>query len=414
MPGFTLGFRVFVVLAGGLALQSIFSLHSGYRFLRLVRRRLRTPPEDYLPPVAVIIPCKGIDEQFELNVARFLTQDYPDYQLVFVVATESDPAHRHLSERLKKPVGEGPGPRSTSLVVAGLSNIRGEKVNNLLHGLAAVDRQARVLVFADADARPKSDWLRFLVLPLADGKVTVSTGFRWYLPGSSFASQLRAAWDTSIAMMLGEHNRNFAWGGSMALRVEDFERLRIAEHYWAHAVSDDYAVTRAVGDAGGTIRFQPRCLLASREESSLGDFARWANRQIILTRVYAAPLWALGLAGHGLYCSTFLLGLVFLAHPGPLAGRIGVVASLLFIVSLGVAKARLRSVVARELFPEESSLLGVYGSRYWQLALLVPWLMFGNFVIAGFSRRIEWRGTHYILKSSGEVQVVRRDAAEQA
>jgi ceramide glucosyltransferase len=196
----------------------------------------------------------------------------------------------------------------------------------------------------------------------------------------------------------------------MALRVKDFERLRLAEHYWAHTVSDDYAVTRAVRDAGGRIRFEPRCLLASREESSFGDFVRWANRQIIITRVYAAHLWTLGLASHGLYCATFLLGLLILAHPGSSAQeRMAIAVSLLFVLSLGIAKGCLRSLAAGELFPEENATLRLYGRRYGQWAPLVPWLMFYNLVIAGFSRRFEWRGAHYILKSSDEVEVVRQD-----
>jgi len=221
------------------------------------------PPGDYLPPVALIIPCKGLGQDLQSNLTRFLTQDYPGYELVFVVASEEDPAHCYLLDRLKTWAHNFPEPHATSVVVAGHSEVRGEKVNNLLHGLRAVSRRAEVLVFADADARPKGDWLRSLVSPLADSSVTVSTGFRWYLPGSSFGSQFRAAWDTSIATMLGEHDHNFAWGGSMALRAKDVEGLRLAERYWAHTVSDDYAVTRAVRDAGGRIRFEHRCLLDS-------------------------------------------------------------------------------------------------------------------------------------------------------
>jgi ceramide glucosyltransferase len=403
-------FVLFLILATLLVSQSILSLQSGYRFIRFVRRSLRKLPGDYLPPVALIIPCKGLDQGFELNFARFLTQDYPGYELVFVVASTEDPAHRFLSERLRAWAGEFRAP-ATSVVVAGRSDVRGEKVNNLLHGLTAVSSRAEVLVFADADARARPDWLRCLVAPLADKSVTVSTGFRWYLPGGNFPSQLRAAWDTSIATMLGEHDHNFAWGGSMALRVEDVERLRLAEHYWAHTVSDDYAVTRAVRDACGRIRFEPRCLLASREESSFSDFVRWANRQIILTRVYAVRLWILGLASHGLYCATFVLGVLLLAYPGSLVqARLAATASLLVVLSLGLAKGYLRLVAARELFPEENAALTLYGSRYWQLAPLVPWLMLYNFVIAGFVRRIEWRGTRYVLRSIDEVQVVRRDS----
>ena len=403
--------NAFVILAVLVAIQSLAALRDGYRFLRFVRRSRREPPGDYTPPAAVVIPCKGTDPDFESNVSRYLGQDYPRYQVVFVVASEQDPAHAFLSSRLSSEPAQDTGGRlATALVVAGYSDERGEKVNNLLRGLEAVDPAAEVLVFADADARPGRDWLRSLVAPLGNPKVTVSTGFRWYLPGAGFVSQLRAAWDTSIATLLGEHRHNFAWGGSMAIRAEDFRRLEVAERYWAHTASDDYALTRAVRQARGWIRFEPRCLVASREESSFGEFLGWTNRQIIITRVYAAHLWWMGLVSYVLYCGTLLFGLGLMAFSG-FSGpaRAGIVSLLFLIVLLGMAKARIRTVVARELFPEESARLDRYGARYWQLAPLVPWVMLLNFLTAGFTRRIEWRGTHYDLKSKDELRVLWRD-----
>ena len=316
--------KAFFALGGLLLLQSVWALMDGYRFLRFFRRSRSRPPASYAPLAAVIIPCKGLERDFETHLQRFQGQDYPDYQVVWVVAAASDPIYPRLQACLEtwlKPPGVR-RPR-TSLVVAGIAEGRGEKVNNLLRGLEAVDPAAEVLVFADIDARPSTDWLRSLVGPLADPAVTASTGFRWYLPGRGFASQLRAAWDTSIATLLGDHGHNFAWGGSMAMRAPDFRRLGIAERYWANTVSDDYAVTRAVREAGGKIAFEPRCLVPSQEEVSFSDFIRWSNRQIIITRIYAARLWRRGLAVHAFYALTFIGGLLVLAWPGVAAGERG-------------------------------------------------------------------------------------------
>lgn len=406
--------RVFVILAILLALQSAWSLVDGYRFLALARRSRQGPSGDYQPFAAVIVPAKGLDPGFDVNLAAFLTQDYPAYQLILAVAAKDDPAYAALAERLKH-LPPPPAGRvvKTALVVAGHTKTRGEKVNNLLAGLKVVDPAAQVLVFADLDATPAHDSLRSLVAPLADADVTVSTGFRWYLPGEGFASHLRAAWDTSIATMLGEHGHNFAWGGSMAIRAADFRRLEVAERYWASTVSDDYALTRAVREArarhaAGRIRFEPRCLVKSREESTFGEFLRWANRQIILTRVYSARLWWMGLGSYLLYCGTFVLGLALIAtRSTTLAGRLGVVVALVVILSLGTIKARLRTVVARLIFPEERATLDRYGSCYWTLAPLVPWVMLVNFVTAGLTRRIEWRGVRYELRSTNEVRVLK-------
>ncbi len=392
-----------------LVLQSAWALFDGFRFLGLIRRRLSLWQDGTTPSAAVFIPCKGVDAGFEANVDAFLKQDYPDYQVIFIVATPEDPAYAILRARLESfPSSAADGKPRAALMVAGIADGRGEKVNNLLQGVKAVDQAAAVLVFADIDATPAPDWLRALVAPLADSTITVSTGFRWYLPGEGFVSRLRAAWDSSIATMLGAHDHNFAWGGSMAIRAVDFRRLRIAEHYWQNTVSDDYAVTQAVRDAGSRIAFVPRCLVASREESSLRDFLRWSTRQIIITRVYAARLWKLGLAASVLYCGTFILGLAAMALPnGTNHQRIAISATLIVVLLLGAAKGYIRTRVAREMYPGE---IGSRGSCYWQLQPLVPWIMLGNFVVAGFTRRIEWRGTKYELVSEDEVRIIRRTA----
>ena len=391
-----LALKVFWVLAALLAVQSLVALRDGFRFLEFFRRRRSAPPGDFCPRAAVIIPCKGLDPGFAENLQAFLSQDYPRYQLVFAVARAQDPAHAVLSETLR-------GQPHAALVVAGEAEGQGEKVHNLVQALAVVEPAAEVLVFADIDARPSPDWLRSLVAQLADPEVTVSTGFRWYLPGRGFASRLRAAWDTSIATLLGERRANLAWGGSMAIRTADFRRLQIAERYWQGTVSDDYAVARAVRESNGRIAFEPRCLVASREESSLGELLRWMNRQIIITRVYAPHLWRLGLAAHLLYALTMLAGVALVLTPGvSWPARFAIAAVLGVIQILGVAKGGIRATVAREGFEEKRA------SCYWTLAPIVPWVMLYNFLLAGFVRRIEWRGTVYDLLSANEVRVRRR------
>jgi ceramide glucosyltransferase len=401
-------FIIFIILGILLLAQSARSLRSGFQFLDYVRRCRAQEIGDYAPPAAVIIPVTGDDAALESNISAFMAQEYPGYQLVLVVGDENDPACGMLSRILKQSQIHATGCK-VSLIVAGPSNAQGQKVHNLLRGLEAVEPGTELLVFADADALPGRKWLRSLAAPLANRDVTVSTGFRWYLPGRAFVSQLRAAWDTSIATFMGEHDCSFPWGGSMAIRAEDFKRLRVREHYWASTVSDDYGLGRAVHDHNGRIRFEPRCLVASREDSSFAAFMRWTNRQIIITRVYAARLWALGLAAHVLYSLTFALGLVVLLAPGAGWERFVVIALLAVVLGLGMGKGKIRAIVAGEIFPEEQEFLARYGRRYWQLTLLVPWVMLWNFAVAGFVSTIEWSGVRYKLHSDHEVEIVWRE-----
>ena len=402
-------FIIFIILGFLLLAQSASSLRSGFRFLAYVRRCRAQEIGVYTPAAAVVIPVTGADAALESNIAAFMAQDYPRYQLVVVVADENDPAFGMLTALFNKFAGQGsPAHRDVSLLVAGPSQSQGQKVHNLVRGLGAVRPEIEVLVFADADARPGAAWLASLVAPLESRDVTVSTGFRWYLPGKTFVSQLRAAWDTSIATFMGEHDCAFPWGGSMAIRTEDFNRLQVRERYWVSTVSDDYGLGRAVRDGGGRIRFEPSCLVASREDSSFVQFLRWTNRQIIITRVYAPRLWRMGLAGHALYSLAFVWGFFVLLDPAAGWERLAALALLSVIIGLGMGKGKIRGIVAREIFPEERELLGRYGMRYWQLTMVVPWVMMWNFAVAGFVRTIEWSGVRYRLHSDHEVEILGR------
>jgi cellulose synthase/poly-beta-1,6-N-acetylglucosamine synthase-like glycosyltransferase len=426
--------RIFWVLGIGLVAQSAAILFGTFNFLRYMRLSRSRPLNSFTPPVAVIIACKGLEADFESNISSYLCQDYPYYQVIFVVASVDDPAYQLLRTRLGKVSNnkqnkevETVGPQErrpcygaskggengrvqTALVVAGYSELRAEKVHNLLQALKAVDAKAEVLVVADIDARPGRNWLRSLVAPLQNPKITVSTGFRWYLPGSGFVSHLRAAWDALNATYLGDHEYNFAWGGSMAVRTIDFKRLAVAEQYWANAVTDDTTLARAVYDAGGRIQFEPRCLVASRGEAKFGAFLSWANRQIIFTRLHLPGLWWFGLAVYVYYCGAMFFGLIMLALPGISAGQRLLIAGILLATLLLVMwKGLIHETIAKELFPEEASSLSRYGACYWQLSLLAPWVMLINLLAAGVTRRIEWRGTHYELRGRNETRVLRRE-----
>ncbi len=173
--------KIYFVAGALLVLQSAWAFVDGIRFLGLVRRRRDRLSASYTPFAAVVIPCKGVDAGFDANLHRFLNQDYPDFQVVFVVATTADLAYQSLHARLETAVTSGVSRQpQMALVVAGVSDGRGEKVNNLLRGIEAVDATAQVLVFADIDATPSPDWLRSLVASLSNSQITVSTGFRWY------------------------------------------------------------------------------------------------------------------------------------------------------------------------------------------------------------------------------------------
>ena len=69
---------VLTVLAVLMLAKGLFGMFEGIRYLGYVRKHLATRPEPWMPPVSVIVPCKGIDFELEKNVEaifRYLVSD---------------------------------------------------------------------------------------------------------------------------------------------------------------------------------------------------------------------------------------------------------------------------------------------------------------------------------------------------
>jgi cellulose synthase/poly-beta-1,6-N-acetylglucosamine synthase-like glycosyltransferase len=129
------------------------------RLLRYVNKEMNRPRSPYHPFASVILPCKGLDPGFKGNVEKLLSQDYPNFEVIFAVASTEDPAYQtlvELSNSAKIP---------TKIVVAGINQSRAQKINNQLKALTELSPQSQVLVFVDSDVIAREDFLRHLVEP---------------------------------------------------------------------------------------------------------------------------------------------------------------------------------------------------------------------------------------------------------
>ena len=387
-------------------LQSILSLRGGLRYLDYFRRELEARRPLYLPFASVIVPCRGLDQGLRPNLSALFAQHYPAYEIVFVSDRADDPALA-VAEELSRAFG-GESVARTRLVVAGRATESGQKVHNLLAGLAGVDSASEVFVFVDTDARPRADWLRALVAPLADERVGAATGYRWFLPVSGgLASHVRSVWNASIASALGANDRgNFCWGGSTAIRRATFERLGMRER-WRGTLSDDYALTRTLQAARLPIRFVPACLTASLEDCSAGALLEFTTRQLKITRVYAPHLWRIVLVSNLLFVCVFFGGIALasaraalgLSFAWPLA-----LVCVIFMLGMWKAFFRLRAVaLALDEYHAELR------AGLWAHLLLWPLtaaLFLYNALAAAASRRILWRGIGYELISPTETAII--------
>lgn len=387
--------------------QGVMSLNGGRRFHAYVRRELAKPPSDYAPYVSLIAPCRGIDQGLSENLSALFELDYPAFEIIFVTDSKADPALSIIGS-VRQQFENKTSVRSR-VVIAGEAKDSGQKVHNLLSALRHVAPNSEVFVFTDTDARPGPEWLRSLVAPLANDDIGAATGYRWFIPaGGGFSSHLRSVWNGSIASALGSNGeKNFCWGGATAIRRSTFEKIGIADK-WKGTVSDDFTMMRGLRGAGLPIYFVPACLTASIEDCSFGELIEFTTRQLKITRVYASGFWKAVLVGSLLFVSVFFGGIVLVLTRIALGLSYLLPAALLIVIFLlGAAKAwiRLRAVMLPLRQYEAELKKGALAQLF--LWPLTSALYLYNAMCAAFSRRIDWRGIVYELKSLDETVIIK-------
>ncbi len=391
----------FYAAAALLVWLSVKSFIGGVQYLRYFKQELSRPPSRFTPFASVIVPCRGIDDGLEENLRAVLQQNYPEYEVIFVV-DDPDDASVSTIEKVSRQDA-----RSAKLVVARRSTESAQKIENLREAVLHVSAQSEVLVFADSDARPSTEWLRHLIARLDDQNVGVATGYRWFISKTpKFASEMRSVWNASIASALGSRS-DFCWGGATAIRRETFERLDIREK-WRGTVADDFLMARVMKDADLTITFVPQALTPSIENCTFRELIEFTTRQLQLTRVYATPLWLVSLVGSVVFNGVMIaaFSIVLFSKQNDLAVWISL-AVLAVVTFCSVGKAWLRLDAVRLALPEYEPELK---RQFWTqntLWLLSPALFFFNCIAALLWRRMTWRGITYELKSPRETVIIR-------
>ncbi len=379
----------FWALVGPTLLLAVASLRGERRKLRWVRETLaRGQGTTRLwPPATVIVPVKGPEEGLARNLAALSALDYPDFELLVAVREPCD-------------LPDGTAPGRARIVVAGAGpEDTGEKIHNLLAAFRSARAASEILAFADSDVRVNRGWLQALVQALEKPDAAAATGYRWHTPDrAGFWPLLRSVWDGVVIGMFQPEAAAFAWGGSMAIRRAEFDRLGIAGH-WRGAVSDDYVLTAVVQAAGKKIAFAPGALSADGSSIPGRVFLAWVRRQLILTRVHRPKLWAVSLAAHVLYCSSMVVCLVEAAR-GYYPALIPLAAQL----AIGMWKGHNRNRLAELALEGGSPPVRRFGWVHTWWTPLATWIWLYALLVSAGSRRISWRGKVYDLRPTAASQ----------
>lgn len=417
-----LALAIYGLIAGWAILQSLLVLLQTWEHRRFARNRLndlgigpeatglRVPCANHQGKVMVYAPCKGVDAELEETLDRLLDQDYPDYEVTFVVQNAWDPAYRVI----RRAIAEHPRV-AARIVLAGAAEDCGQKVHNLRIATAEIPAEVRYVAFIDSDAKPRRQWLRALISHLEAPNVGAATGYRWLVPAAaSLASWMIYSINCNVAVLMRSRGPNLIWGGSWAMRRESFEQLAISDSL-AGMLTEDLVVAEQLRRHKLRVEFEPACVVPSLLEGNARDLFSFLRRQYLLGRYYAPRWWRLGgvtllHANVALAASLGMLGWGCAVSP-PAAWTAGAVCAALY--ALHVARGLVRQSLVRLYCPEAAERLRAAGRFDIWAGPLVSAVSLAVVLASALGRTVTWRGITYRVLSDGSTRIVRRAAEPQ-
>jgi ceramide glucosyltransferase len=321
-------------------------------------------------------PLAGLDEGLEANLRTFFTQDYPNFEILFAVRSEEDPAVAVVS-RLRAEFSRVP----SQLIITGEPPYPNAKVYSLDKMMAAARND--LLVMSDSDMRVDNKMLERVAAEFQDPKLGVATCPYRAIAGASVWSQLEA-----IGM-----NTEF-FGGVLVARMLEGMRFAVGPTIVARK--------RALQQIGGFDRLKD--YLA--EDFVMGQFAADTGWGVILSKYVVehrigSESWKKNAAHRIRWARSTrrsrpagYVGQLF-TNPTPIALALAIVAPAWWpqLIITGVLRAIAAWIVARQ----------VLGTRVgWGMLIPQDLLSFAFWVAGFFGNSIDWRGRRYRLQRDGK------------
>lgn len=345
---------------------------------RLFRRQ--TPGTSH--PVSILKPLYGDEAGLYENLRSFCVQDYPEYQVVFGVHNEQDPALQ-VVQRLRRELPHC----DIDCVIDPTRHGSNHKVSTLINILPRARHEW--LVLADSDIHVGPDYLRRVTAPLAQPQTGIVTclyrgrplGGLWSRLGALFIND----WFTPtvlVARLFG--SSGFGFGATIALRRKTLTAIGGFQALANH-LADDYRLGELTRDHGLQTVLSDYIVETSVTESSAAELLRHELRWLRTIR-------AIQPAGYLLMFITFGLPLMLLIALLPSARSM---ALSLLVITLAARTVLHCCVENRGSLGGGSALLTLLLLPLRDVFSLCVW------AISFTSRRVSWAGHEFTVAEDG-------------
>ncbi len=345
------------------------------------------------PRVGLMVPVAGVTPATANALESLLAQDYPDYEVMFCLRDERDPAVEVVRAAVKRS-------DCAHMVFAGKAKTCSQKNHNLLAGLRAMAVAPEVWAFCDSTRWAPPGFLAALVAPIAKGEARVTSGYHHVLfEGQAVLGPARSITVLILYLTKAISALNQPWGGATAIHRDLFEQMAV-ERLWETTVVDDVTLAARLEKAGvRTALADGACLLTNVTEGSLSGYLQWLDRQwLYLKFVFPAQWMAAGLNQH-------VLALLSLLAAGAVVGfLLGWSSWVVGAAGLGfLAGTEIFGAVLWRLHPRPGPCLQWLGA-IWVGIFLSSW----SHLRTVFARTLEWKGVRYSVGRGGVVHEILR------
>jgi len=330
------------------------------------------------PRVSILKPLKGTDPDLYENLRSHCLQDYPEYEIIFGVEDESDPA----AAMVRRIMEEFPG-LAIGLVLCHQDLGANTKVSNL----AQMVRTARheILVVNDGDIRVGAEYLRGIVATLVRPSIGMVTCLYRGVSQPTLGSRLESLGISTdfipgVLAALRLQGIRFGLGSTLAFRRSDLEKIGGFESL-ADYLADDYELGRRIAAQGLEIELSREVVETHLPAYDLREFIRHQLRWARTIRD-SRPAGYVGLV------LTFGLPWAILC----LLGSRGSIWAWALLLAVAAMRTVVALVVGRTVLRDQFVVRGLALLPVRDLIAAAVW------VCAFAGHRITWRGESFTLK----------------
>jgi len=255
----------------------------------------------FFPPVSILKPLKGLDDNLFDNLDSFCVQDYPEYEIIFSLQDHNDPACK-VAGKIKEKYPD----RNISIIVERCAAGLNPKVNNLMPAYRAAKYQH--ILISDSNVLVDRNYLREIVKPMSEKGVGLVSNLIKGVGGRSLGAIFENLHMNSFAMGSVCFLDKFlkmpcVIGKSMLMKKRDIEAIGGLKAY-KDVLAEDYMIGKMMQESGKKV------ILSSYVISNVNHY--WGIRKFINRHTRWGKLrWKIGgikylseLIGNAVFMST--------------------------------------------------------------------------------------------------------------